>query len=101
MKPKLASSFPYVRDWLKEHPFKNTPEARLICNLHNGGPGRVVIEPLISYYYYRRRKVPVATDYNKEYPQLVQAIVPINLRLSFRHACLTNMYWIDANQTTI
>jgi len=29
----LTCSFPYVRDWLNEHPFKNSPEARLICNL--------------------------------------------------------------------
>jgi integrase/recombinase XerD len=32
----LTMSFPYVRDWLNEHPFKNEPEARLICNLNNG-----------------------------------------------------------------
>src|SRR4249920_3200260 len=34
----LTCSFPYVRDWLNEHPFKNELEARLICNLHNGAP---------------------------------------------------------------
>ena len=34
----LTSSFPYVRDWLNEHPFSNEPNARLICNLHNGSP---------------------------------------------------------------
>ncbi len=34
----LTVSFPYVRDWLNEHPFKNEPNARLICNLHNGAP---------------------------------------------------------------
>jgi hypothetical protein len=34
----LTSSFPYVRDWINKHPFKNEPEARLICNLHNGSP---------------------------------------------------------------
>jgi hypothetical protein len=34
----LTCSFPYVREWLNKHPFKNTPEARLICNLHNGSP---------------------------------------------------------------
>jgi integrase/recombinase XerD len=34
----LTSSFPYVRDWLNKHPFKNTPGARLICNLRNGAP---------------------------------------------------------------
>ena len=34
----LTFSFPYVRDWLNEHPFCNTPEARLICNLNTGAP---------------------------------------------------------------
>jgi hypothetical protein len=34
----LTCSFPYVRDWLNKHPFKNTAEARLICNLQNGAP---------------------------------------------------------------
>ena len=34
----LTCSFPYVRDWLNEHPFRNEPEARLICNLMTGSP---------------------------------------------------------------
>jgi integrase/recombinase XerD len=34
----LTCSFPYVRDWINEHPFKNEPNARLICNLLNGAP---------------------------------------------------------------
>ena len=34
----LTVSFPYVRDWLNEHPFKNEPNARLVCNLLNGAP---------------------------------------------------------------
>ena len=34
----LTCSFPYVRDWLNEHPFKNDPNSRLICNLINGAP---------------------------------------------------------------
>jgi hypothetical protein len=34
----LTCSFPYVRDWLNEHPFRNEPNARLICNLYNGSP---------------------------------------------------------------
>ena len=29
-------SFPYVRDWINEHPFKNTPDAHLICNVITG-----------------------------------------------------------------
>jgi integrase/recombinase XerD len=34
----LTTSFPYVRDWLNKHPFKNTSEARLICSLRNSAP---------------------------------------------------------------
>jgi integrase/recombinase XerD len=36
----LTFSFPYIRDWLNEHPFKNEQEARLICNLITGAPIR-------------------------------------------------------------
>ena len=32
----LSCSFPYVRDWLNEHPFKDEPNARLICDLRTG-----------------------------------------------------------------
>jgi integrase/recombinase XerD len=34
----LTLSFPYVRDWLNEHPFRNEPDARMICNTENGKP---------------------------------------------------------------
>jgi len=34
----LTCSFPYVRDWLNEHPFGNEANARLICNLVTGAP---------------------------------------------------------------
>jgi hypothetical protein len=34
----LTCSFPYVRDWLNEHPFRNSHDARLICNLITGAP---------------------------------------------------------------
>lgn len=34
----LTLSFPYVRDWLNEHPFKNESNASLICSLVNGSP---------------------------------------------------------------
>ena len=36
----LTLSFPYVRDWLNEHPFKNEPSSRLICSLVTGSPIR-------------------------------------------------------------
>ncbi|MGD1834605.1 MAG: hypothetical protein ACPKQO_02665 [Nitrososphaeraceae archaeon] len=32
----LTISFPYVRDWLNAHPFRNSPDSRLICNLNDG-----------------------------------------------------------------
>jgi integrase/recombinase XerD len=32
----LTLSFPYVRDWLNEHPYKNEVNARLICSLITG-----------------------------------------------------------------
>jgi integrase/recombinase XerD len=34
----LTCSFPYVRDWLNEHPFRNEPNVRLICNTITGAP---------------------------------------------------------------
>jgi integrase/recombinase XerD len=34
----LTLSFPYVRDWLNEHPYRNESNARLICNLWDGSP---------------------------------------------------------------
>jgi hypothetical protein len=34
----LTCSLPYVRDWLNEHPFRNEPDARLICSLITGAP---------------------------------------------------------------
>jgi integrase/recombinase XerD len=34
----LSCSFPYVRDWLNEHPFRNESNARIICNLNSGAP---------------------------------------------------------------
>jgi ssDNA-binding Zn-finger/Zn-ribbon topoisomerase 1 len=34
----LTLSFPYVRDWLNLHPFKDNPDARVICSLKNGAP---------------------------------------------------------------
>lgn len=34
----LTTSFPYVRDWLNEHLFRNELEARIVCNLITGAP---------------------------------------------------------------
>ena len=32
----LTFSFPYVRDWLNEHPFRNEPDSKLMCNITTG-----------------------------------------------------------------
>jgi hypothetical protein len=32
----LTCSFPYVRNWLNEHPFRNQSDSRLLCNLMTG-----------------------------------------------------------------
>jgi hypothetical protein len=34
----LTFSFPYVRDWLNEHPFRNESNASIICNQITGAP---------------------------------------------------------------
>jgi len=34
----LTISFQYVRDWINEHSFKNTPDAYLICNIMTDAP---------------------------------------------------------------
>jgi integrase/recombinase XerD len=34
----LTLSFPYVRDWINEHPFRNSPDAHLINNIITGAP---------------------------------------------------------------
>jgi integrase/recombinase XerD len=40
----LTCSFPYMRDWLNEHPVRNNSNAPIICNVYNGrsiGPDRI------------------------------------------------------------
>lgn len=51
----LTSSFPYVRDWLNEHPFRNEPNARLICNRYTGGA--VKPEAMWSMMKYLRSRI--------------------------------------------
>src|SRR5215203_5539833 len=51
----LTFSFPYVRDWLNEHPFKNEPNARLVCNLTTGGP----VKPNAIWDMMRQLKIKI------------------------------------------
>lgn len=34
----LTLSFPYVRDWINIHPFRNSPNSSLVCNTITGAP---------------------------------------------------------------
>jgi integrase/recombinase XerD len=52
----LTCSFPYVRDWLNKHPFKNTPQSRLICSLRNGAP----IKPEALWTMMRQLRMRIA-----------------------------------------
>jgi hypothetical protein len=51
----LTFSFPYVRDWLNEHPFKNEPNSRLVCNLITGRP----IKPNAIWDIMRQLKIRI------------------------------------------
>ncbi len=45
----LTCSFPYVRDWLNEHPFRNEPDSKLVCNLWDGsGIGPDALEKMMK-----------------------------------------------------
>jgi integrase/recombinase XerD len=51
----LTCSFPYVRDWLNEHPAKNEPEAHIICNIYTGAP--VNPEAMWSMFKHLRTRI--------------------------------------------
>ncbi len=51
----LMCSFPYVRDLLNEHPFRNEPNARLICNLLNGSP--ITADHLCAIFKQLRKRI--------------------------------------------
>ena len=59
----LTCSFPYVRDWLNGHPFRNEPNARLICNLYNGSP--IVPKTLWNMMEQLKRRIVEILDNNE------------------------------------
>jgi hypothetical protein len=62
----LTCSFPYVRDWLNEHPFRNEPDARLICNLQTGAP--------ITADSFKHYKKSMREEMNKQFSQIMSMI---------------------------
>lgn len=51
----LMCSFPYVRDWLNEHPFRNEPNANIICNLTTGNA--ITADTLATVMKQLRRRI--------------------------------------------
>jgi integrase/recombinase XerD len=51
----LTCSFPYLRDWLNEHPFRNEANARLICSRYTGGS--IKPEAMWSMMKYLRSRI--------------------------------------------
>jgi integrase/recombinase XerD len=51
----LMCSFPYVRDWLNEHPFRNEPNAHIICNLTTGSS--ITADTLATVMKQLRKKI--------------------------------------------
>jgi integrase/recombinase XerD len=90
----LTFSFPYVRDWLNEHPFRNTPDARLICNLINGAPIRP--EALWTMMKQLRLKISrliesnsISDDNKKERLQVILATKKFN-PYCLRHSSISH-----------
>ena len=73
----LTCSIPYVRDSLNKHPFKNTAEARLICNLQNNKKW--------NPYCLRRSAITYDSDYLPEYAVKKKARRSMNSRQGSRY----------------
>jgi integrase/recombinase XerD len=73
----LTFSFPYVRDWLNEHPFRNEPNARLFCNLYNGGKLRpdALWSMMINLKKRIRRLIETGTIGNAEEKEKLEIIL--------------------------
>lgn len=65
----LTCSFPYVRDWLNEHPFRNEPNARLICNLLTGGP--IHPDSLCTVMKQLRKRIIRLLEHHESNPLLI------------------------------
>jgi integrase/recombinase XerD len=60
---EAKTAFPYVRDWLNEHPFRNKPNARLICNLYNGS--QIIAKTLWNMMKQLRKRIIRMLEYGE------------------------------------
>src|SRR5262249_2726730 len=90
----LTSSFTYVRDWINRHPFKNDPNARLICNLYTGAAIRPDTIWQILHQLRERIKRLIPSSEQKEKQKLEHLLRTRKFNpYCFRHSAIT----IDAD----
>ncbi len=90
----LTSSFTYVRDWINKHPFKNEPDARLICNLYTGSPIRPdaiwqVLDQLRDRIKRLVESGPIENDQKKQKLEYLLRVKKWN-PYCFRHSAITD-----------
>jgi len=89
----LTSSFTYVRDWINKHPFKNEPNARLICNLINGAPVKSdrIWQVLERLRLYIKRLVEIGSITDIQQKQKLEHLLRVKKwnPYCFRHSAIT------------
>jgi site-specific recombinase XerD len=88
----LTSSFTYVRDWINRHPFKNEPDARLICNLYTGAPIRSdTIWQVLNQLRLRIKRLSGSGSIEGERRQKIEYLLRVKKwnGYCFRHSAIT------------
>ncbi|MGA9152012.1 MAG: hypothetical protein WBZ36_15650, partial [Candidatus Nitrosopolaris sp.] len=90
----LTSSFTYVRDWINKHPFKNEPNARLICNLYTGAPikSEAIWKVLNRLQKYIKRLVENGSIIDDQKKQKLEYLLRVKKwnPYCFRHSAITD-----------
>ncbi len=90
----LTSSFTYVRDWINKHPFKNEPNARLICNLRTGAPikSEAIWKVLNRLRKYIKRLVENGSIIDEQKKQKLEYLLRVKKwnPYCFRHSAITD-----------
>ncbi|MGA9154111.1 MAG: hypothetical protein WBZ36_26310 [Candidatus Nitrosopolaris sp.] len=90
----LTSSFTYVRDWINKHPFKNEPDAKLICSLINGTSvnAQIIWEVLKQLKLRIKRLIESGSITDKQQRQKLEYFLKTKKwnPYCFRHSAITN-----------